>query len=197
MTNEKGSFQLRSNHKTSPAVWVVFFTLILIGISSSFIGAIHPNQEAQVQAPPQVVKAADMPAKKVPAKVQSTKVPQVVNTQISQPVPQVVEVPKSWHAVTTFSGVKGKKNTGIFVVKGSQWRIKYTIDATSKSCMDSGCLFLLNVHDSRDSILLDDISNFGAKGTVNDTNNFYTPGSYYLGIGTMADSYTVSVEDYY
>lgn len=112
------------------------------------------------------------------------------------PVPSTSSVPKTWHTVTSFSGV-GEKNTEPFTIKGSQWRINWTANANDSYCITYGCGFYIYVYsiDKRYSI---DSTHSDISGTKSDTSYFYKNGTFYLNpSGSTIDSWLITVEDYY
>ena len=121
------------------------------------------------------------------------------STKVTTPVPPPAPIiPKSWHAVTVFSG-NNEKNTDPFVVKGSQWRIRWSANASTESsyCQEYGCSFYVYVYNTINNSYIDDIS-ADIKSYSEDTSNFYTAGSYYLKIsGSNINSWTITIEDYY
>ncbi len=100
---------------------------------------------------------------------------------------------KTWHQVTSFSG-NGDKNTDTFYIKGSKFKMTYTL---AKS--NDYSVFSFFVYPESETIMYTDsvMTDMGKEGT-DSTISYHGAGTYYLSITSAnLDNWDIIVEDYY
>jgi hypothetical protein len=102
----------------------------------------------------------------------------------------------TWHTVGTFAGSKDTK-TAPFAMSGAQWRMTYSCSSIDGKS-ESGKLFgsirsTLGLAEGYDSFA----SNVSCPASDASYSYAQKPGQYYLDMGPINASYSVTVEDYY
>ncbi|MFZ1074952.1 MAG: hypothetical protein WAN50_01085 [Minisyncoccia bacterium] len=108
-----------------------------------------------------------------------------------------VTAPATWHTTVTYNGGTDTK-TSPFTMNGTEWRITYSCSPTDTS--DSTSDLFGSIESTNGELSgFDNFANDAQCPVSNSVSYVYaqTPGQYYLDIGPINSSYTVTVEDLY